>query len=208
MFALDMVMIHHICLMCNEPSTPLSIFVKRWVNQLLQLKFLNANGYYVWNKGSVPMFHIFWIFFLNFYCSGQTFVNYGQRRLAHISGARYWAFTLNKQLIWCDNVVYFVGTDGLQCFAMYFWHLLYKKDPLFTTNWKITVFLNNSCNSQCEDSLSCQDAPMCQILDHLGNVCLGYGHDPSYLPYVKWTFYPVVHICEEMSKSVAVTQVS
>ena len=63
MFALDMVMIHHICLMCNEPSTPLFIFVKRWVNQLLQLKFLNANGYYVWNKGSVPMFHIFWIFF-------------------------------------------------------------------------------------------------------------------------------------------------
>ena len=35
MFALDMVMIHHICLTCNEPSTPLFIFVKRCVNQLV-----------------------------------------------------------------------------------------------------------------------------------------------------------------------------
>ena len=33
-----------------------------------------------------------------------------------------------------------MGTNGLQCFAMYFWHLLYKKDPLFTTNCKITIF--------------------------------------------------------------------
>ena len=62
-FALDMVMIHHICLTCNEPSTMLFIFVKRCVNQLMQIKFLNLNGYYVWNKGSVPMFHIFWIIF-------------------------------------------------------------------------------------------------------------------------------------------------
>ena len=35
MFALDMVMIHHICLTCNEPSTLLFIFVKRCVNHLL-----------------------------------------------------------------------------------------------------------------------------------------------------------------------------
>ena len=49
---------------------------------------------------------------------------------------------------------------------------------------------------------------MRQILGHLGNICLGYGHDPSYLPYVQWTFYLVVNIYEEMSKSVAVTQVS
>ena len=35
MFALDMVTIHHICLTCNEPSTPLFIFVKRCVNQLV-----------------------------------------------------------------------------------------------------------------------------------------------------------------------------
>ena len=106
MFALDLVMIHHICLTCNEPSTLLFIFVKRCVNQLLQLKFLNANRYYVWNKGTVPMFHIFSEFALNFYCSGQTLVNYGQRQLAHISRARYWA--------------YFMGTNGLQCFALDF----------------------------------------------------------------------------------------
>ena len=35
MFSLDMVMIHHICLTCNEPSTLLFIFVKRYVNLLL-----------------------------------------------------------------------------------------------------------------------------------------------------------------------------
>ena len=35
MFALDMVMIHHICLTCNEPSTLILIFVKRCVNHLL-----------------------------------------------------------------------------------------------------------------------------------------------------------------------------
>ena len=69
-------------------------------------------------------------------------------------------------------------------------------------------FLNNSCNSQYEDSLSWQDAPMCQIWSHLGNFFLGYGHDPSHLPYVRWTFYPIIHICEEMCKSVGVTQVS
>ena len=71
-------------------------------------------------------FTFFW-FFLNFYCSGQTLVNYGQRRLARISTARYWVFTLNQQLIWCDNMVYFVGINGFQSFPMYFWYLLCKK---------------------------------------------------------------------------------
>ena len=168
----------------------------------------------MWNKGSVPRCHIFWILFwisfvLNFYCSGQTLVNYGQRWLAHISRATYWAFTLDHELIWCDNMVYFVGINCFQWFAMYFWYLLCKKKcPIHYKLQNHRFFLNNFCNTQCEDPLSCHGAPTCQILGHLDNVCLGFGHDPSHLPNLQWTFYPVVPICEEMCKSVAVTQVS
>ena len=73
-----------------------------------------------------------------------------------------------------------------------------KKTPIHYKLQNHHFFLNNFCNTQCEDSLPCQDAPMCQIWGHLGNVCLGYGHDPSHLPNMQWTFYPVVHLYEEM----------
>jgi len=84
----------------------------------------------------LPRFHIFLIFFYFLLLRS----NFGQRRLTHISRARYWAFTLNQQLIWCDNVVYFVGINGFQSFAMYFWYLLCKKKPYSLQIAKSTFF--------------------------------------------------------------------
>ena len=88
-------------------------------------------------------FTFFW-FLLEFLLLRSNFGHLWSTSLAHISRSRYWAFTLNKQLICCSTVVYFVGINGIQSFAMYFWHLLYKKDPLFTTNCKITIFFSTT----------------------------------------------------------------
>ena len=153
-------------------------------------------------------FHIFWIFFWISTAPVKllsTMVNVGLHisvglgiELSHSTnnwfGVIMW-YTLREPMVF----------NALQCT---FGTSFTKKTPYSLQIAKSPFFRNNSCNSQCEDSLSCQDAPMCQILGHLGKLCLGYGHDPSHLPYVQWTFYPVVHTCEEMSKSVAATQIS
>ena len=159
----------------------------------------------MWNKGTVPRFHIFLIFFLNFYCSGQTLVN-DDLPISCGLGSELSHSTSNwfGMLMWCTLWAPMVF-KGLQ---WTFGTSFAKKNPIHYKLQNHHFFLNNFCNTQCEDSLPCQDAPMCQIWGHLDNVCLGYGHDPSHLPYMQWTFYPDPHICEEICESFAVTQVS
>ena len=147
----------------------------------------------------------FFDFFLNFYCSGQTLVNAGLpmscgigSELSHSTSN--WLGVLIWFNLWAPMVF-----KVLQCT---FGTSFPKKGPIHYKLQNHHFFLNNFYNTQCEDSLPCQDAPMLQIWGHLGNVCLRYGHDPSHLPYLQWTFYPVIHICEEMCESFTVTQVS
>ena len=103
-----------------------------------------------------------------------------------------------------------MGTNGFQSLQWTFGiSFAKKKNPIHYKLQNHHFFLNNFCNTQYEDSLSFHGAaPMRQILGHLDNVWLGYGHDPSYLPNMQWTFYLIVHMYEEMCESFAVTQIS
>ena len=71
---------------------------------------------------------------------------------------------------------------------------LQKKSPIHYKLQNHRFFLNNFCNTQCEDPLSCHGAPMCQILGHLDNVCLDLVMIHHILPYLQRTFYPDVWI--------------
>ena len=157
------------------------------------------------------MFHIFWILFWISTAPVKlwsTTVNVDLPisvglgiELSH--STMNWFGVIIGFTLWASMVF-----NVLQCTFGTFGTSFAKKRPIHYKLQNHRFFLNNFCNTQCEEPLACHGAPMCQILGHLGNVCLGFGHYPSHLPNMQWTFYPVIHICEEMCKSFAVTKVS
>ena len=149
-------------------------------------------------------FTFFW-FFLNFYCYGQTLVNtdlpisVGLGIELSLSTSN-WFGVIMWFTLWVSMVF-----KVLQCT---FGTSFAKKKPYSLQIAKSPFFPQQLLYTQCEDPLPCHGAPMCKILGHLGNVFLWFGHDPSHLPNMQWTLYPVFHICEEMCESFVVTQVS
>ena len=143
MFALDLVMIHKICLTCNETFYPVVHICEEMCKSVAVTQVSYAYGYYVWNKGSVPRFHIFWILFqisTRPVKLWSTTVNVGLPislglgiEISHSTmnwfGVIIW-FTLWASMIFNVSQCTF-GTFGTS-FAI--------KKALSTTNHKITIF--------------------------------------------------------------------